>query len=545
MIGRRRRSARVRDDALTTDTETAPEPARIVLELRGVTARGPVGELLVDDADLVVERGRCLGVVGSSGSGKSLLVRAGIGLPPEGVHYRRRRWRIAGTALEGASDRVLSGLRGRTIAYIGQDALGGLDPLRPIGRELADVLRLHGREGDATPERLLAELARLGLHGDDTLLERRSGSLSGGQRQRVLLAAALLARPEVIIADEATTALDTVSQRQVLDALAAAMAEGTAVVLVSHDLAVVAELADRVAVMERGRVVETGSTRRVLEEPRRATTRALLRAAGAARLAPPAAEPSRPVLEATGLTARHTHGGVATIHDLSLTLDHGRTLGLVGASGSGKSTLARILLGLMPVEQGTVTLDGHRWVPAPERDRRPYRRRVAAIAQDPVSTFDPRLTVGRLLSAAIPGRDPGHRRASRLLDEVALPPELASAHPARLSGGQRQRVAIACALAGDPEVLICDEAVTALDATVREGVLTLLADIQTRTGMAILLIGHDLSVVRRLAHEIAVLDEGRIVDRHPVERFDEDASHGATRRLLAAEPRPLRRGAAG
>ncbi|MGO3885301.1 MAG: ATP-binding cassette domain-containing protein [Mycetocola sp.] len=551
-------------------TRSTPEshnpPSRYdALTLGGVRAHDRSGRSLLDVQSLRVSPGECVGIVGSSGSGKSLLVRAAIGLPPQGIRYSVDRWSVGGTDLMSASDSALSRVRGDRIGYVGQDALGGLDPLRTIQRELGDVLRLHDPTHTANTERLAEALRSVGLTDTERILRSRSEQLSGGQRQRVLIAAAMLCSPELIIADEATTAIDTVSQRRVLNSLVQAQRTGTAIVLVSHDLAVVAEYADRILVMSDGRIVEEGTTDHIVSAPQHPVTQALIAAASAtasptgAPSSPstpstpstgsptsamaPAMAPVPPALTADALTATHPGAGEPTIRDLSLQLNAGQTLGLIGSSGSGKSTLARVVLGLLPPQQGTVTLDGSAWVPGPEKLRRPRRSLLAAVSQDPHASFDPRLTVGALLRSALAGRSLSRsdRDAStvQLLRDVALDPSLRLSHPDQLSGGQRQRVAIACALASSPRVLICDEAVTALDATVRAGILDLLRDLQQRLGMAILFISHDLAVVRKIADHLAVIDAGRIVEHGPTERVLSHAAHPATRALRDAEPPPL------
>lgn len=522
-------------------------PAGPLLELGATTATDTTGRLLLDGAGFELAAGEVLGIAGASGSGKSLLVRAAIGLTPEGVRSRSQRWRLRGQELRGVGERALSGIRGSRIAYVGQDAMGGLDPLRTVRRELGDVLRLHGHA--VVESELIAAMREAGLSAD--ILDRRSATLSGGQRQRVLLAAAFLARPEVLIADEATTALDTRAQRQVLDTLAQLRAAGTAIVLVSHDLAVVAELADRIMVMDRGRVVESGAAATLLSAPAQSQTRALLTAAAAtAALNRPrdrhAGEDA--LIEARAVEAAHPGSERSAVSALSLRIGRGETLGLIGVSGSGKSTVARTLLGFVPIRSGDVLMDNQPWAPGPERMRRGRRRRVAAIAQDPIGGFDPRRGVHGLLAEAIgvprralaqPNTAAG-LRAAQLLADVGLPASVLHEHPARLSGGQRQRVAIACALAQDPELLICDEAVTALDATVRESILALLARLQRERGLAMLFISHDVAVVRRIAHRIAVLEGGTVVEELPTAALG-SAVHPATRALLAAQPQALGR----
>ncbi|MFJ6774294.1 ATP-binding cassette domain-containing protein, partial [Kitasatospora sp. NPDC091257] len=383
--------------------------------------------------------------------------------------------------------------------------------------------------------------------------------LSGGLRQRALIASALAAGPRVLVADEPTTALDVTVQAQVLDLLGELKAEGTALLLISHDLAVVARLADRIAVMKDGRIVESGPADRVLGSPEHPYTRMLLAAApDPDRPGPaPAADAQERkqeqdqeqkqdrLLTARGLVKRYRSpdGGLReAVADVSFALAPGETLGIVGESGSGKSTTAQLVMGMLAPDAGEVLLDGRPWSALPERERRPARAAVQLVHQDPLASFDPRFTVRRILAEALAvagvARGAARReRAVGLLTQVGLGEQHLERRPRSLSGGQRQRVAIARALATGPRLLVCDEPVSALDVSVQAQVLELLARLRAELGLAMLFISHDLAVVRQVSDRVLVMKDGRAVEYGPAERVFRSPEHPYTRQLLAAVPR--------
>ncbi|GAA2460075.1 ATP-binding cassette domain-containing protein [Agromyces soli] len=526
------------------------------------------GTEVVRGVDLDLAPGRIVALVGESGSGKSVTARALLGLAGRGALVDAERFELDGEDVRGAGERRWRRLRGAKVGLVLQDALASLDPLRPIGREIGDALRLHlGLRPAAARQRVLELLERLELPHPALTIDRRSGELSGGMRQRALIAAAVALDPPVLVADEPTTALDVGVQATVLQLLREAADRGAAVLLISHDLAVVSGIADEILVLADGTVVERGPTAAVLGAPRHAATRALLAAVptevprgvpllAAARLADPGARvagstpPAQaamsptgtaPILEAHGLgrAYRSRGGDVTAVEDVSVALRPGRTLGLVGESGSGKTTLARLLLALERPDAGVVRFDGAPWSELTEAARRPARRRIGAIWQDPYGSFDPRWGVARLLRDALTaGGQPGDDRAVReLLDLVRLPAALAAGHPLELSGGQRQRVAIARALAARPEVLIADEPVSALDVTVQAAVLDLLDELQRERGLAMLFISHDLGVVRHMSDELAVMRHGRILEQGEAEQLFAAPQHAYTAALIRHSPR--------
>ena len=586
------------------DTRSAgPGPIRAApaLRLRNLSVRfGAAGTSpVVHGVSLEVAAGECLAIVGESGSGKSVTARSLLGLAGAGAVVTADELTLAGDSVLGLSESAWRRRRGRDVGLVLQDALASLDPLRPVAREIGDSLRLHSDlDGTARARRVLETLESVGLPQPELYAGRRSGELSGGQRQRALIAAALALDPPLLVADEPTTALDVTVQAQVLDLLEEVRGRGTAILLISHDLAVVSRIADRIAVMHDGRIVETGTTDEVLRNPRHAETRRMLAAVPVdkprgSRLAPgarsvggsasaaveasfitvadrtpapdasaladpaSAARAATVVLEAIGLHKDFTvpHGANhRAVDDVSFRLHRGRTLGIVGESGSGKTTTARLALALTVPDAGEVRLLGEAWTTLPESARRARRALIGAVYQDVLSSFDPRLSVRDILGHAVAGPDGGRdagqgrrgrrvataQRASRvnqLLDEVGLAGSLLDRRPVDLSGGQRQRVGIARALASRPSILICDEPVSALDVSVQAQVLDLLDELQRELSLSLLFISHDLGVVQHVSDEVAVMHEGRIVETGTAASVFTAPTHPYTRALLAAVPR--------
>jgi peptide/nickel transport system ATP-binding protein len=541
------------------------EPIVSVRNLRVAFGRPQNENVAVDGVSFELAAGECLALVGESGSGKSVTARSLIGLAGEHARVTADVLSVAGRPVLRMPERGLRSLRGKSVGLVLQDALVSLDPLRPIGREIDDSLRLHSSLSAAERrERVLELLAAVRMPEPVRRATQRSGELSGGLRQRALIASAIALDPPLLIADEPTTALDVTIQAQILDLLAELRASGTALLLISHDLAVVRGIADRVAVMQKGRVVEYGETGRVLGDPQHPYTQTLIDAVPAAhrrgeRLS---AEPPRVstferaargtdapmgtvVFEAEGLAKQFAlRGGspLQAVDDVSMLLESGRTLGLVGESGSGKTTVARLVLGLERPDAGSITLLGERWDGVPERERRGRRSALGAIYQDTLSSFDPRFTVEQLLTDAISGgrsvRGAAHRsRVGGLLDAVGLPDAVRGRRPLHLSGGQRRRVAIARALAPSPKIVVCDEPVSALDVSVQAQVLDLLGDLQRELGISYLFISHDLGVVQHMSDTVSVMRHGRIVEHGDAAEVFASPQHDYTRQLVDAAPR--------
>jgi peptide/nickel transport system ATP-binding protein len=521
------------------------------------------GHEVVRGISFTARRGRCLAIVGESGSGKSVTARTIVGLTGSGATVRADRIELGGLDLTTRSERAWRSIRGRDIGFVLQDALVSLDQLRRVGDEVAEPLRVHGWGTAASRARKAVELlGSVGVPEPAVKARQRPYELSGGLRQRALIASAIALDPKLLVADEPTTALDVTVQAQVLDLLAEAKTRGTSIIMISHDLSVVARLADEVAVMRDGEIVEYGPVDQVLHRPQHAYTRALLdaipsehtrgtrlvRSAGdAPRRTRTPIDRGRPVLQARQLTKVYRGPDRidrTVVDDVSFELFGGETLGIVGESGSGKTTTAGIALSLIAPTSGEVLLHGEAWSALPPRRRRPLRKRIGVIYQDPLSSFDPRWPVGRIIVDALAmgnhppsSRSEARERAVRLLAQVGLGEQHLEAAPLRLSGGQRQRVAIARALAPEPEVIICDEPVSALDVSIQAQVLDLLTDLQDELGVSYLFISHDLGVIHHMSDRIAVMKDGRVVETGAADDVFLRPQHPYTQRLLTALPR--------
>ncbi|MCD0451603.1 ABC transporter ATP-binding protein [Actinocorallia sp. API 0066] len=497
----------------------------------------------VRGVSFTVDPGTVVAIVGESGSGKSVTARSLVGLAGERATVRAKTLEFEGHDLTGLDPRGWRALRGRRVGFVLQDALASLDPLRRVGAEIAEPLREHrtvpSRQVRAEVERLLGEA---GVPAPEVRARQYPHELSGGLRQRALIASALAARPDLLIADEPTTALDATVQRQVLRLLRARADEGTAILLITHDLGVVAEIADHVHVMRDGVFVEDGPARRVLEAPEHEYTRTLVGAAAGHRRATPPGEPAV-VLRAENLVKTFRLPGkrvLRAVDGVSFDVEAGRTLGIVGESGSGKTTVGRLLMGLTRPDAGSVRLDGSAWTELRGRDLRQARRRVQMVYQHPLGSFDPRYTARRLLAepldvVGVPEAEQADR-AAELLGQVGLSPDLLNRRGRELSGGQAQRLAIARALACDPDVIVADEPVSALDASVQAQVLDVFAEIQERRAVSYVFISHDLGVIRRLADRVAVMKDGRIVESGEMAQVFDAPAHPYTKELLDAVP---------
>lgn len=500
------------------------------LEVRGL--RVSFGDTVaVDGLDVSVAPGECVAIIGESGAGKSLTAAALLGLTPRRATVRAGTLRIAGVDARALGEREWRRLRGSRIALVSQDALVSLDPLRRVEAEVAEPLRLHRRMPRAALRARVRELLNdVAMPDPERRARQYPHELSGGLRQRALIASALAADPAILVADEATTALDATVQARILAVLRSIADRGVAVVFISHDLAAVRGVADRVLVMREGRVVESGVTAAVLAEPQHPYTRRLVAAADHAPR--PLAEHDAPVrLEVRGVSRAFD---VPAVVDVSFAVRRGRTLGVVGESGSGKTTLARMIVGVERPDSGEILLDG-----APRTSA--ARRRIQLVHQNPLGALDPRWTVRRSLAEALEaGGVPRAERTARvraLLQEVELDETFARRRPSQLSGGQRQRAVIARALAAAPEVLVLDEPVSALDPLVRERILQLLARLQRERDLTMVFVSHDLDVVAAVADEVIVMKDGVVVEQGTTAGVFAEAQHPFTRELLAASLR--------
>lgn len=536
-----------------------------------VTFPSPFGPIRsVKNLSFQVNTGEILALVGESGSGKSVTARTLVGLAGENVDVQANAIEL--TRHDGSlcdlrylTDRDWRAIRGREIGFVLQDALVSLDPLRKIGQEVAEPILTHRLlPRQQVPARVAELLTQAGIPDPEHRAAQYPHELSGGLRQRALIASALAAGPQLLIADEPTTALDATVQKQVLKVFTALAQAGHGVLLITHDLAVVAEVADRVIVMQQGSLVEGGEARQILSAPTHPYTRKLLAAiptastrgkwlAGTDPLqngiapSPASLAADRASTDDTiALTAdriavsfkRPDGSRMQAVNQVSLQIKRGETLGIVGESGSGKTTLGKVILALQKPDSGEVRLADNAWSTLTERERRPLRARIQTITQDPLSSFDPQFTVAQILNQPLRLRrdlsdDEKQRRILTLLEYVGLTPDLLSRRPRALSGGQRQRVSIAQALASEPEILICDEPVSALDVTTQAQVLDLLVALQRQLGLTMLFISHDLGVVQHMSHRIAVMKDGDIVETGPVEQIFNQPQHPYTRLLLS------------
>lgn len=514
-----------------------------LLSARGLRVDADARALL-GPLDLELHTGECLGLVGESGSGKSLTTLALLGLLPPALQARGELHVDGGDVALGS--RAHAALRGRMLAWVPQDPLASLHPLRTVGAQLVETLRVaHGHDRATARTQAQALLERVELPDARAALARFPHQFSGGQRQRVSIALALALRPRVLIADEPTSALDARIARGVLDLIdALRREEGLAVLLVSHDLPLVGAYAQRLLVLQRGQVVERGDTARVFAQPAHAYTRELLDADVLASAPPPQAD-APTLLKAEGMRVRYPRAPRDALADVSIELRRGEGLALVGESGSGKSTLGRALLRLLRGGQGTVHwIDGAASVDIatlPPHALRAWRARTGVVFQDPYASLDPRLRIVDIVAEPlrIHGRgDAASRRAraTELLHAVGLGADALERYPHAFSGGQRQRIAIARALATDPALLVCDEAVSALDAHHRASILALLARLKIERGLALLFVTHDLAAAAAVCERIAVLEGGRIVEAGVTADVLRAPQHPHTQALLAARP---------
>ncbi|HEX5986064.1 MAG TPA: ABC transporter ATP-binding protein [Nocardioides sp.] len=521
------------------------------------------GTPVLHGVDLTVAEGERVALVGESGSGKSTTAAAVIDLLPSGGTVTRGRIEYRGEDITSADAKRLRRLRGRQVGLVPQDPMSNLNPATRVGKQIAETLVAHGlASGREALKRAVELMGEAGIPDAERRSRQYPHEFSGGMRQRVLIAIALACEPDLLIADEPTSALDVTVQRRILDHLETLRSQrGTSMLLVTHDLGLAADRADRVVVMSQGRVVEEGPAHELLRNPQHEYTRRLVAAAPSISSARRTGadlpvsvtegqesqqdKGSEPILVAEHLTKEFSIRGrrenLTAVDDVSFAVRPGSTTAIVGESGSGKTTVARMVLGLQSPTAGTVRVAGEPVAEAKGAQRRAIRRAMQPVFQDPYASLNPMFTVEHIVDEPLRVFRVGDRKSRRarvaeLLDHVALPRDTAQRHPNELSGGQRQRVAIARALALDPRLVVCDEAVSALDVLVQDQILTLLGDLQRDLGLSYLFITHDLAVVRLVAHDVLVMQHGRVVEGGTVDDVFGRPESDYTQELLAAIP---------
>ncbi|TCR91725.1 ABC transporter ATP-binding protein [Rhizobium sp. BK376] len=549
----------------------APSAIPSVLSVRelSIDARTPEGRRRVlDHVGFDLKAGETLCIAGESGSGKSVTSLAIMGLLPKAsLQIASGSILFGDRDLAKLSDRQMRRIRGGDIAMVFQEPMTSLNPVISIGTQLMEAIREHqGTEGGTAEATALRMLDAVHITDPARRLKQFPHELSGGMRQRVMIAMALSCRPKVLIADEPTTALDVTVQAQILKLMRELKAEfGASIILITHDMGVVAEMADRVVIMQNGQIVEDGSALAVFKQPREDYTKQLLAAVprlgalsgtdGPPRITPGIASEApadrKPILNVHGLNV--TYGSqagwlfkgkapAAAVDDVSFDILPGKTLGLVGESGSGKSTTGKAVLGLIPFT-GSVTIDGQEIGGLGQRAMQPIRRTAQMIFQDPYASLDPRMSVGAAIAEplvihGLGGKWERQDTVAELLRRVGLTPDAATRYPHEFSGGQRQRICIARALALKPKLIVADESVAALDVSVRARVLDLMLELQEEMGLSYLFISHDMAVVERMSHHVAVMRGGRIVETGTRREIFENPKDEYTRTLMAAVPIP-------
>ncbi|OJF91766.1 ABC transporter ATP-binding protein [Pararhizobium antarcticum] len=561
-----------------TDTATTSRPVLSVENLTTSFKTKDGWNAVIRNISLHVHAGETVAIVGESGSGKSVTALSTMRLLPAGRSRTEGRILLDGKDLLAATEAEMRSVRGGSVGMIFQEPMTSLNPVFTIGNQIAEALVLHRslswKEAEAETVRLME---RVRIPAAKARLHEYPHKFSGGMRQRVVIAMALACRPKLLIADEPTTALDVTIQAEILHLLRELQREeNMGVLFITHDMGVVAEIADRTVVMFRGDMIETGPTGQIFASPEAIYTKSLLAsiprlgtmgAASAPKRFPevdastgnavdgremsPVAQTASPILKVANLSVRFDlpHGRVHAVEDVSFDLHPGETLSLVGESGCGKSTTGRAIIRLISPTAGTIVIGGQDVTKAGTRELRTMRRMSQIIFQDPFASLNPRITVGSaiaepILAHGLMGRRDAKTWVAELLEQVGLPAKMADRHPHEFSGGQRQRISIARALALNPKFIIADEAVSALDVTIKAQVSNLLLDLQEKHGLAYLFISHDMAVVERMSHRVAVMFLGEIVEIGPRAAIFDNPQHSYTRRLISAVPvpDPVRRG---
>ncbi len=507
---------------------------------------------LVKNISFDIQPGQIVALVGESGSGKSLTALALLRLLPDNLRISGGRVTLNGDELFHRTEQQMNAVRGRQAAMIFQEPQSALNPVQTLEQQIGEVIRLHQATSRLeTRRQVLALLEEVGIPDPEQRLSWYPHQLSGGQKQRVVIAIALACKPELLVADEPTTALDVTVQKQILRLLDRLRRErGLAVLLITHDMGVVADMADRIAVMRRGEILEYRDKLAFFEQPEHAYSRHLIHSLPS-QVYRPDQHASGPLLKVEGIRVwfpqragilQRVSGYTKAVDDVSLRIGRGETLALVGESGSGKSTVGRAILGLEALHSGQVLFDGERIDTLSSNQLRPWRKRIQVIFQDPFSSMNPRKTIRDILSEGmvslglVANATEPEEKLIALLERVGLAAEHLDRYPHEFSGGQRQRIAIARAIAVEPDLIICDEPTSALDVSIRGQVLELLLELQRELGLSYLFITHDLSIIPHLAHRVAVMKGGVLVEQGTTEAIMTQPQQPYTQDLLAAAP---------
>ena len=522
-----------------------------LLEVDGLTLRiGASGRTVVNDVSFSVSPGEIVGIVGESGSGKTLAARAVMGFIPPAVRLISGSIRFDGEEVTTMAPKRLRAIRGAKVGMVFQEPMTSLNPSMLIGRQLEEGLALHRKLDVAGRRELILDmLRRVGIRDPEGAFNAYPHQYSGGMRQRIMLASVMLLKPALLLADEPTTALDAVVQRDVMELMVDLTKEnGTAVLLISHDLGMVARYCSRIVVMCQGDVVEQGKSEDILARPQHPYTRKLLAAMPHREPARELPQAATPLVSVDGLVVDYggrqgffrKEQGKRALHGISLNVQPGEVVSVVGGSGSGKTTLGHAIAGLIKPSEGAILFNG-RPIDKSETAYWDYRLNCQMVFQDPYSSLDPRMTIGELVGEPLRlvkgmGAADRRRRLAEVLGEVGLGDGFAERYPHELSGGQRQRVAIARAIIRRPSFVIADEPVSALDVTVRAQVLELFAQLQKKHGFSCLFISHDLGVVEQVSDRVIVMQDGRIVEEGTRDQIFDAPQHDYTRKLLSAVP---------